>query len=132
MMLNLDVSGLPLHYITCRLKVRVRRCVLCLELIPVGTARISTLVLSTRSASFLPCCSNLTESCAAHLRFDDTLELVCPSEIDVEPGMCLVFELFLLRGLGSPVDKAGLKCQSSDALLLPSPAGSSCKLRDNF
>ncbi|CDJ36245.1 uncharacterized protein EMH_0063010 [Eimeria mitis] len=40
------------------------------------------------------------------LRFDQTLELACPSETDVEPDMCLVFELFLLRGQQSPIDKA--------------------------
>ncbi|XP_026191424.1 uncharacterized protein LOC34617590 [Cyclospora cayetanensis] len=39
------------------------------------------------------------------LRLDDTIVLVCPSEIDVQPGMCFVFELFLLRGQHSPVDK---------------------------
>lgn len=41
-----------------------------------------------------------------NLRFDETVELACPSLVDVEPGMCLVFELFLIRGPESPVDKA--------------------------
>lgn len=41
-----------------------------------------------------------------YFRFDQALELACPSETDVEPEMCLIFELFLLRGQKSPVDKA--------------------------
>ncbi|PHJ17601.1 transmembrane protein [Cystoisospora suis] len=39
------------------------------------------------------------------MRFDQTLYLACPPEKDVTPSMCLVFELYLLRGQISPVDK---------------------------
>lgn len=39
------------------------------------------------------------------LRFDETLYLNCPSEADLKPSMCLVFQLYLLRGAVSPVDK---------------------------
>ncbi|CDJ36100.1 uncharacterized protein EMH_0007490 [Eimeria mitis] len=42
------------------------------------------------------------------LRFDETLYLNCPSEADIKPSMCLVFQLYLLRGAVSPVDKVPL------------------------
>ncbi|OEH76387.1 ojoplano variant related protein [Cyclospora cayetanensis] len=42
------------------------------------------------------------------LRFDETLYLNCPSEADIKPSMCLIFQLYLLRGAVSPVDKVPL------------------------
>ncbi|CBZ52693.1 conserved hypothetical protein [Neospora caninum Liverpool] len=39
------------------------------------------------------------------LRFDQTIYLACPPEKDITPSMCLVLELYFLRGSVSPVDK---------------------------
>ncbi|KAL8271117.1 hypothetical protein Esti_004971 [Eimeria stiedai] len=39
------------------------------------------------------------------LRFDETVYFNCPSESDLRPSMCLVFQLYLLRGAVSPIDK---------------------------
>ncbi|KAL8453612.1 hypothetical protein Emed_000747 [Eimeria media] len=37
--------------------------------------------------------------------FDETVYFNCPSESDLRPSMCLVFQLYLLRGAVSPIDK---------------------------
>ncbi|KFG30971.1 hypothetical protein TGDOM2_263100 [Toxoplasma gondii GAB2-2007-GAL-DOM2] len=39
------------------------------------------------------------------LRFDQTIYLACPPEKDITPSMCLILELYFLRGSISPVDK---------------------------
>ncbi|CDI75400.1 hypothetical protein, conserved [Eimeria praecox] len=74
-----------------------------------------------RSARGSAPCALATGSCAVSapvafaamyfsecLRFDETLYLNCPSEADIKPSMCLVFQLYLLRGAVSPVDKVPL------------------------
>ncbi|KAL8435340.1 hypothetical protein Efla_006970 [Eimeria flavescens] len=39
------------------------------------------------------------------MRFNETVYLNCPSEVSLSPSMCLVFQLYLLRGAVSPTDK---------------------------
>ncbi|XP_078073104.1 uncharacterized protein ofcc1 [Mustelus asterias] len=40
------------------------------------------------------------------LRFNQSIAAVLPSESDVQPGMVLIFELFLLHGINSSIDQA--------------------------
>uniref|UniRef100_UPI00398ED48A uncharacterized protein ofcc1 n=1 Tax=Pristiophorus japonicus TaxID=55135 RepID=UPI00398ED48A len=40
------------------------------------------------------------------LRFNQSIAVVLPSENDVQPGMALIFELFLLHGINSSIDRA--------------------------
>eukprot|EP01137_Pigoraptor_chileana_P024220 Opistho-2@91791 len=39
------------------------------------------------------------------LHLDQSVYTVCPARPDIRPGMVVVYELFLLRGIASPVDK---------------------------
>ncbi|PFH37773.1 hypothetical protein BESB_001150 [Besnoitia besnoiti] len=76
------------------------------EMLDDGTRRAKELcgVISTSSAVSAPV-SHSGLWYTDELRFDQTLYMACPPERDITPSMCLVLELYLLRGSASPVDK---------------------------